>query len=101
MSLHAQIETLLGELVILSAEETKNILLRCANAQEGELAGLLGVLKEAKATQDQMMKKLVTVDPDFPKKLEQHLRQFTQSLKPEIEAREAKESAAAQLNLDS
>ncbi|MBI3336663.1 hypothetical protein HYZ98_03820 [Candidatus Peregrinibacteria bacterium] len=85
-----ELERLLWKLNFLTGDDMKNILEQCKNVPEEAINNAILVLKEGVKKQDEVLKKIVEKDPQFPKKFDSFMREQVRSVATIHEAAEQK-----------
>jgi len=69
-----ELEKLLTKLYFLTWDEVEGVRVRCKGASPEGLQQIIDVLTDALKQQDEMVKKMIETDPDFPKKMNAFLK---------------------------
>lgn len=88
-----EVEKLLTKLYLFTWDETEGIRAQCKGATPEALQKIIVVLKNALKQQNEMMKKMIEKDPEFPKKMDAFLKKDIQDL---AEKNEQNEQSSAQ-----
>ena len=94
-----QIQNLVTQLYFLPWEESQRIITGAVNASAEAMDSLIDVLKKALKKQEDMVKKMITADPDFPKKLDALVQKNIHDAAVKIEEEDQSASAEKFANL--
>lgn len=68
MNTHKNINVLLHKLFIFSPQEVRGVREKCKNASPEALTKLVRILEDALIKQEDILKRMIEADPEFPKK---------------------------------